>query len=855
MEINDFLQILDSISKCTNNNDENNQNKYGEIIISLRNGNTVLFYDLVFKVFNLPNVSSSRIIICLLSIKDMLTPTDDFPLSKINQNWYSDFMNEIRIQLKKYIFRYIHIEEDVIRNISSLIYALIFAIEDPNDTYWSNSISFLVNEFLNDDVPGYSKYGIMTFFHETMILPIFSDKLEKLDFIRLQFQRFLSKLIINLMNPESNSKIIFDFSILSILDLIMHIPIIFNEELTKSLLNSYSSALPKTDIAHYQNLFEILLEIIKYHYNDAPVYLPTIFDYSVKGIICPNDDIVCASIEFWIEFCKYEKKSGNKSRGYTKTAMEQLTMLLLKVISQNKMQTGIPSIKLIRQFTILYNEDMLKIALPKIRNYIYNDNDIIGVFVSLALINGICSKRSKSYSILYQYSNRICNLIKIGIENENETSSPIPYAAIWALSRSIVVCESVANEKEIVKFVLYLLQDPNLNKNLIFSVFQLAISLFKSIDTGKLYKYLDKFFETLFGSIDDPAKIINIDCLDANFGALTALIKNSPPQSKKLINQFPKVIEKFENWMNFLQTDENYIELRLIGILGVIDCFINNLTYEFKELCPNLIELLINCVKMHKDIVYENILMILSSLCINLGKDFNENSPFVNDFIKYGFKAQSPSIINRSIILCSDFMIYVNNENTELIIQMFDLVNNLPFYHKQMVVPTFIKSFGQMLYQIKYVNGDHKNDFIWPREILDQFYSIVDQQLNNPCLSPKNPRLDNYYNARIYEACFIAYAPYFKNEQGSDENLQKAVFFIRTYILNCQRTKSYDSDTAYALCNLIRELIDKYKNKITVKFGKWTMLILIDDERVLQEMDKSHRKFIDETIEKIKNEK
>lgn len=872
MEKNDFVRCLDNIATAN----EEIQNQSRSVIIDMRSNNTSLFFNLIFQVFEDNNSTFSQIVICLSAIRDMLIPTEDFGFSQIIKNWKSDFMEEVRVPLKNFIISFIHNEEDAIRNVSASIFALIFAIEqhELTENNWPQAISNLVDEFISEGTVGYCKHGIMTFFHELMILPIFEIKIKKnedfVQYIGPEISRFLFQLIQNLEKPDSNPIAILDYSILCIYDLITYVPEVFNggKEITL-LLNSYESALPLTDSAQYQKLFEIIYQIIVNYYDHMSDFMETIFNLSSKGIDCPNDELVCISIEFWIQFTKYEAKIPKSKNNYqfTQTAIDPLIKLLLNVISQNKEDTLIQSINLLRILSKNYQEKTINISIQIIESLINNDEDMIGVFVSLSLIRGICSEKGKNFDKLIGFFERISNLIILGFSSESEIDDLIPFSAILAANRMIISCRLIANCQDTFDFLLYLYQNQPINPNFVYPILQLSIALFSST-THELNKAnFSKLFEILFKSIDDPSMAINEECLKSIFSALKYLVNGTYEKDHQLQDYYPKVEEKLNEYIALLSdSPDELIKIKLDQTLQLINIFIIKLSVDFLPFVEVLLtNSLSTCAIKFQNFTFDNILIILSSLCLHLKNKMFDLSEFLIEHITIGFK-QDPSIISQTFTLCADFIINVNNSKVELIEQMFNLVDSpsdqikycIPEDQIQLIIPSFIKEFARMFLKIKYNLDDFRNgDFIWPEEILDRFYDIVDKQIESKQLSidyEQNSPNFNYYNAaRIYEGYFYAYAAYYKYQKVSKINYNKAVnIIIKKVIWQCKNTKAYDCNTAIALCKLLKKLFKNYKNKIVrILKNKSILRILTDNPEYLDDLDFKCK--IDKTIGYIEN--
>lgn len=491
---------------------------------------------------------------------------------------------------------------------------------------------------------------------------------------------------------------------------------------------------------------------------------------------------------------------------------------------------------------------------------------MIGVFVSLSLIRGICSeKRKVDFDKLNRFFERICNLIILGFSGESEIDDLIPFSAIWAANRMIISCETISNCQATFNFLLYLYQNQPINPNFIYPILQLSSALFSSTAPKLNKDNFPKLFEILFKSIDDPSMAINEECLKSIFSALKYLVYGTTEKDHQLQEYYPKVEEKLNEYMDLLlASPDELLEIKLDQTLQLINIFIMKLSDDFSPFVETLLTNSLSiCATKFRNLTFDNILIILSSLCLNLKNNLFDYSEFIIEYIKTGFK-QDPSIISLTFTLCADFIINVNNSKVELIEQMINLVDPpsgqieifIPMDQIQLIVPSFIKEFARMFLKIKFNLNDFRNgDFIWPEEILDRFYAIVDKQIEAKYLLidyEKNSPNFNYYNAaRIYEGYFYAYAAYYKYQKVSDFNFNKAVEIIKKVIHQCKNTKAYDWNTATALCKLLKKLFNNYKNRIVHKLGNKNIIhILKDNPEYLN--DPKFKKKIDDTIAYIK---
>lgn len=821
MEINEFIRYLDNATI----DDGNIRSESSKFIMSLRTDNPFLFFNLVFQVFDNENSSTSQVIVCLSAIRNMLLPSEEFQISQIYQNWYSDFMNEIRDRLKDFIFDLIHNEEYSIRGVSSSIYALIFAIETykPFDDYWPQTISKFVDEFQSEESAEHCKLGIISFFHELMVLPIFS-KLKSAEYHRFflnELHRFLQPIIQNLIDPQSNSKTIFDYSILCLLDLITYAHEIFDgpDEIT-FLLQSYEIALQYVDAVQYQQLFDVLLQIIKRFYDNISIFMENIFDYVKKGIDCPNDDLVCISIGFWIELCRFEKglvdsQSEIQIQNFALTSIEPMIQLLLVVISSINQRQKIndiliQSIDLISCFSEDYPEETAKILNSQINSLIFSEDED-SIFTSLVLIRGVCTKSivNDNYMNFNKIFGRICWLI-INYEITDEIIS-IPYAAMWAANRVVMSCQSIAYDQLTFDFIFELFQNPNIYQKCRYSLFELSKVLIKSSSKSLVQNNFADLFNIFFESLDNPEMTVDVQCLESNFSCLFDLVSAVKQRFDKLFDCYVQVFEKIDNYMNFLSTDgsREFLEFRLINILHLIQNFVEKLSIDFNSQCENLVEKLIKCTKKHHNLTYDLILNVFSSLCLVLKENFDKYSDLTANFIIDGIESQSPSTINESIKLCGYLIKYVDKNQINLFDNIFQLIDGMPPYQAHYILPTFIKTFSILL---------KKYPAAWPDDTIDRFYKIVEEQLNDPNLKidsvQNDENFDFDYAARIYEASFYAYATYFKHQEASDENFKLAKFILK-FALQCQKTGAYDCNTALALSKLLKTLIEAFENKIS----------------------------------------
>ncbi|OHT06545.1 hypothetical protein TRFO_25438 [Tritrichomonas foetus] len=814
-------------------------------IINLRATDIVHFFELCVNIFENPLSPPSSLIICFSAIRDLFTASRELPIAMIKANWSHELLTNIRSKMKTVLIKLLQNDNEPVRNMSAFIISRILLIEGKNK--WPDLFTQLNDLFTQNSYDQCIQHGVLTAFHEILCQQVFQNA-KKID---PDVLTLVDTLILFLSN--STSEIVLYYTIRCILDISQNIPIIFQEKKrVEMILNAYPLILPRIDKVHFEIMFDILFEIVKNVYEHVEEIMEQIFDLCVKGIGCPNNEIITISINFWIQFCnfeKYRKTNSKKTLFITKKVMMSLFDLLVKIISQNNRQTGEPAMALLRRFTLLYQDEMLQLTFPIITqiliknenlsnsaNYytiedqtyherkcsteniqnIENNNETNAnrtpqaLFVVLSLINSLCDKPSQKYHFLINYFNDIINIFYNSID-------PVPFAAICALNRIVYVCDHEQFHITCFKFVIDLLKK-EIPQNYLCGVYQLIISLIKSSNKNIVNKNFKEIFDVVFKHIQfsnpEAEEIIN-----DQFSVLVFLLKKVTHGLAAVSESYHPVFDYLVRNIEFLQCDQDHLDLRLLNLINLIGFFIMNLRFRFEVFYFDLVNTLMTCFNNHQNLVFEEVLSIFSILCAYLNNKMQEFVPYFQELIIYGLRTQSPGIINNSIILCCNLVSYVDQSCFKPVQEIFVIIDQIPEGPIRMILPTFIEYVGTLLNEL----GD-SSDF--PFEVLNKYKSIVDIQLNEVLHSN-----DLEYATQIFTGGFSAYAAYFKyNHTPIEEVVIVARNFIKKVVLQCLIQKAYNVETIFRLCDLLIVLGKCFKSKISISMNhKFIRSVLTDD--------------------------
>lgn len=855
MDFDVFVQIHDAISS---GNDQSLQ-QYNELIEKLQEENPQLFLSLSIQVFQDQSSTLNRIISCLSGILKLIKPSSVNPIFKICEFWNNPSMNEITNNIKLYLFNCIPNEHLPIQNLSSFAFALIFIIEskDKINPLWSDILVKLSNGITDNSSSEPCKHGCLTFFSEIIRTPIFKRTPQFQTFLIPGFHIILGKLIENLSSPTSISEPLFRHSIQFIFELITTVPqIISNEEEASILLNSYNSALPKCiNPEDYKLLFVIILELIKYNYVNIGSLMSKIFELSYKGITCPNKSIVIISIEFWEQICLFEKSlpANIPFKKYSKTAMEALFGDLLKIMSQMDNEASITCVSLLRNFTKLYPKEMIELSRPEIDQILSNrgqlDNPEMRFYVIFNLINALCVKHFNRNNESPLNDLPLLEYFLIIVDIICKCNSHILIQIGLITCNSLIQCSNqIPNDKRILEFVNSVINNRDLMLQFKIEGFQICRSLFKKSHTI----HFEAFFDVLFNLAFDSDITDTDDSINNAFSSLVDLISNKGNEFN-LSNTYHIFFKLLQKYNDKLSITDNFSQIRLRWILDIICKYIYCLDNKFKPFSQDLVEELIRTSGVHRDLAYEDVLIVFSHLCIALRKEF-DFSQNVLELVEYGMNSQSPSIMKTSFELYSDLYLNVGTQNCNPIEMMFHIRENFPFIF-EMIKFSFIECFAKMLLGTEKENSSPKNVVQFPPEFLDEYKSIIDGEISRNLYDPQSSDFDLRYATEFYKSVFYFYAAFFDRTEKSNEDMANAKSFICKQVFQCYKSGTYKSiNTLYALYRLLNVLYRKYETKLgelNLKFLKK----MLKDEEVLANEDPKYQKIFDKFLEMIRTGK
>ena len=887
MDVDNFRFLLNKIQ----NGDEKSQVDARSEIMNIREKDINFFFRLILEIFkenaSSPQINVPNVIICFSALCDTFIPNRNAPKELIQHQWMSEDFTNIRTCLKELLILYIQCNEVSVRNMAACVIARVLAIEEEQN--WSDLFPQLLFLFMNENASVSQMHGVLVTFHEILNLPIF-NKIKKIN----EINPSISQLLLGILQYISLhiNKTLTDFSILCVLDFCQNLPIIFEDsERIARLLDVYPNILPFCDNNEYENLFRILFEIIKHSYfSYIPQFMSQIYELSVKGIICPNKDLVTISLHFWIEFCNYEKKLQkiNKSRNISETAMTELFSVLLSLIcndyrsNENESKYSfseicLKSVSLIRIFTLLYPTKMIEksksIISPvlikdseKFQELINKPRDFDKIFTILSLINGICIKveSSQNFSFLKMYFKDIVMLIF----NNNLM---ISISAICALNRIVAVLNDDYIQQNAYRVVLDILAK-DIPEILEPCVYQMIISLINASNKKIISEYFIAIFNLMMKKIKDPdnfqessnsnlddysynideASDINQNILENQFAVLMFLTEGSYKESQNVSNCYPEVFKLLSKFTSFVSFNQTYLVNYLMNLLRLTNYIIINQQEKFEVFADPLIELLIPCINKYSNIFFEDIACVLSALCRCLKDKLKKYSTFFIEIIHTGLFSQSPPIINSSMFLCCDLVTSVDQSITLPIKEMFDVIPQIPEIPSRFIIPYFIESVAHILNDgcVNNIPPEYCNSFIdFVIKKLDEVVYVGNVQNASEVLNIN----EFEYAQHIFNSSFYAFAAYFKyNYEPIKEKTMEASRFLKKYVVPCAKSKAYNIETVISLCKLLKELGRKFKGEISVTLNnRFIRSILTDPEIKIKNIE--YRQEIKKTIEFIED--
>ena len=824
MDKDEFRRQIEAVADQTNPN----RNAVTESLKRFSGEYVTLFLSLCADML-LEDLRSELHVMCLSAAKETMSSKLNVTIQMIRNKWFAPDNAEVAQKVKRAVTRHLSSENNAVRNLAAAMTALILYVEGEQ---WADLLPWLIQFLQNPQSSPVQRVGVITTFHEILILPIFNGVTNLPDSL-VEFLRLLTVFL-----ESSDVPLYFlKMSASCMLDMIRVCPSSFDDpNRIAAVLNVYSSVLPKADKELYITMHEVLIKIIKEFYHKIDCFMEQIFEIIVKGVKSSEREMSVISINVFRSLCTFERslpppKRKDFSLKTFELSVKTAIALLLATPpgATEQMDPGMveeEALAILSEFYLYSPQEMIESAANFLENNLRSDNWVT-VHASLYLLAGLCKSHDKEKKPLSY------DLLKLSYSTVFDIASehPVPrlvYESLFVMKRIVKLFIRFDESFDSVAVVVMCQKYLHGNNG---PVLIMACQVLRALVVYHPKSFTGEFFKPIADSVIDSLRNELLDSNETLFhqiGLLQALVKQTPFSSLELVNQLLLgFVAPSINSIRSISESSGNRDQRLIYVLRLLSVILDRVTLIFfEEQIDGLFQCLTRCLAYRDHLLFSEVLAVLSITCQKLQRKLLRYAGPLLDIVHTGLVSQSPEMTKAALLLYGDVFCKVDGSSygqpLDDIVHLMQFKNEVGF--QPMIAP--------IVYCLARVFEFTQLDI--PGEIADEMMSLANNQLSAQCLAPNT---DSDTLKDNFGACFLVYKVYFNrmNEESVPlpRQLADAKKLLVAICSRCYKLKAWNTGALFSLCSFLHVLGKKFGAKIANELNNANV------KRLLKEGEKS----------------